>query len=101
MTRSAEQNYRHVKQSGGRGQFAHLVLRLEECEGFEFVNRITGGAIPREYFPAIEAGIKQGLEEGILKGYPVVNVRAILLDGSFHEVDSSNGFVRADGYKNA
>ena len=64
-------------------------MRLEPAEGFEFVNKIVGGAIPREYIPAVESGIKQALEDGVLKGYPVVNVRAILLDGSYHEVDSS------------
>lgn len=89
ITREAEQVTRYVKQTGGRGQFAHVVLRLEPAEGFEFVNKITGGVIPREYIPAIEAGVKQALEEGVLEGYPVVNVRATLLDGSFHEVDSS------------
>ncbi|HBQ27149.1 MAG TPA: elongation factor G [Syntrophomonas sp.] len=89
ITREAEQVTRYVKQTGGRGQFAHVVLRLEPAEGFEFVNKITGGVIPREYIPAVEAGVKQALEEGILEGYPVVNVRAVLLDGSFHEVDSS------------
>lgn len=89
ITREAEQVTRYVKQTGGKGQFAHLVLRLEPAEGFEFVNKITGGVIPREYIPAVEAGVKQALEEGVLEGYPVVNVRATLLDGSFHEVDSS------------
>ncbi|MGI6468259.1 MAG: elongation factor G [Syntrophomonadaceae bacterium] len=89
ITQAAEQTTRYVKQTGGKGQYAHVVLRLEPAEGFEFVNKIVGGAIPREYIPAVESGIKQALEDGVLKGYPVVNVRAILLDGSYHEVDSS------------
>ncbi|MEQ8201553.1 MAG: elongation factor G [Syntrophomonadaceae bacterium] len=89
ITRTAEHETRFVKQTGGRGQFAHLVLRLEPAEGFEFVSKVIGGAIPREYIPAVESGVKQALEEGVLKGYPVVNVKATLLDGSFHEVDSS------------
>jgi elongation factor G len=89
ITKTAEQVTRYVKQTGGRGQYAHVVLRLEPGEGFEFVNKITGGVIPKEYIPAVEAGVKQALEEGVLKGYPVVNVKATLLDGSFHEVDSS------------
>lgn len=89
ITRSAEQVTRYVKQTGGKGQFAHVVLRLEPGEGFEFESKIVGGAIPREYIPAVEQGIKQALEEGPVKGYPVVNVKATLLDGSFHEVDSS------------
>lgn len=89
ITRAAEQETRYVKQTGGKGQFAHLLLRLEPAEGFEFVNKIVGGAIPREYIPAVEAGVKQTLLEGTLKGYPVVNVKATLLDGSYHEVDSS------------
>ncbi|HZK87238.1 MAG TPA: elongation factor G [Syntrophomonas sp.] len=89
ITRKAEQVTRYVKQTGGKGQFAHLVLRLEPGEGFEFVNKIVGGAIPKEYIPAVEAGVKQALEDGPLQGHPVVNVKATLLDGSFHEVDSS------------
>lgn len=97
ITTAAEHTTRYVKQTGGKGQFAHVVLRLEPAEGFEFVNRITGGAIPREYIPAVEAGIKQALQEGVLKGYPVVNVRAILLDGSFHEVDSSEMAFKTAG----
>ena len=89
ISRNAQHETRFVKQTGGRGQFAHLVLQLEPAEGFEFVSKVVGGAIPREYIPAIESGVKQALEEGVLKGYPVVNVKATLLDGSFHEVDSS------------
>lgn len=89
ITSAAENVTRFVKQTGGKGQFAHVVIQLEPGEGFEFKNKITGGAIPREYIPAVEQGIKQALEEGPLKGYPVVNVKATLLDGSFHEVDSS------------
>ncbi|MDD3888784.1 MAG: elongation factor G [Syntrophomonadaceae bacterium] len=89
ITSTAEHVTRFVKQTGGKGQFAHVVLKVEPTEGFEFVNKIVGGAIPREYIPAVEAGVKQALEEGVLKGYPVVNVKVTLLDGSFHEVDSS------------
>ncbi|HWQ75188.1 MAG TPA: elongation factor G [Syntrophomonas sp.] len=90
ITKMAEQVTRYVKQTGGKGQFAHLVLRLEPTEeGFEFVNKIVGGVIPREFIPAVEAGVKQALEEGVLQNYPVVNVKATLLDGSYHEVDSS------------
>ncbi|MEN6348988.1 MAG: elongation factor G [Syntrophomonas sp.] len=85
----AEHVTRYVKQTGGKGQYAHVVLKLEPQEGYEFDNKVVGGAIPREYIPAVEAGIKQALEEGVIKGYPVVNVKATLLDGSFHEVDSS------------
>ncbi|MGI5921747.1 MAG: elongation factor G [Syntrophomonadaceae bacterium] len=89
ISREAEQVTRYVKQTGGKGQYAHVVLRLEPGDGFEFVNKIVGGVIPREYIPAVEQGIKEALDEGPLKGYPVVNVKATLLDGSFHEVDSS------------
>jgi elongation factor G len=89
ITRPAEHVTRYVKQTGGKGQFAHVVLKMEPGEGFEFISKIVGGSIPREYIPAIESGVKQALEEGVLKGYPVVNVKVTLLDGSFHEVDSS------------
>jgi elongation factor G len=89
ITRAAQNVTRYVKQTGGKGQYAHVVIKIEPGEGFEFKNEITGGVIPREYIPAVEQGIKQALNEGPLKGYPVVNVKATLLDGSFHEVDSS------------
>jgi elongation factor G len=89
ITRPAEHVTRYIKQTGGKGQFAHVVLKMEPGEGFEFINKIVGGAVPREYIPAVESGVKQALEEGVLKGYPVVNVKVTLMDGSFHEVDSS------------
>jgi elongation factor G len=92
ITREVESEYRHVKQTGGRGQFAHTVIRLEpnEGKGFEFENRIKGGVIPSEYIPSVRRGIESAMAEGILSDFPVVDVKAVLLDGSFHEVDSSD-----------
>jgi elongation factor G len=81
-----------VRQSGGRGQYGHVYIELEPVEagkGFEFVNKIVGGTIPREYIPAVEKGIKEALDTGVVAGYPVVDVKATLYDGSYHEVDSS------------
>jgi elongation factor G len=89
ITREAEHNERYVKQTGGKGQYAHVVLKVEPQEGYAFESKIVGGAVPREYIPAVEAGVRQALEEGVLRGYPVVNLKATLLDGSYHEVDSS------------
>jgi elongation factor G len=82
---------RYVRQTGGRGQFAHVVIDLEPIPGggYEFVSKIVGGAIPREYIPAVDDGIEEALESGVLASYPMVDVRATLVDGSFHEVDSS------------
>jgi elongation factor G len=82
---------RYIRQTGGRGQYGHVKLEVEPVAGvgFEFVNEIYGGAIPREYFSAIEAGIKEAMEGGILAGYELVDLRVTLLDGSYHEVDSS------------
>lgn len=84
--------YRHVKQSGGRGQFAHVVVAIEPNEpglGITFENAITGGSIPREFIPAVEKGVRETAESGVLAGYPVTDVNIRLYDGSFHEVDSN------------
>jgi elongation factor G len=89
ISRPAQHEIRFVKQTGGRGQYAHLLLKIEPAEEFIFTSKIAGGVIPKEYIPAIEVGIKQAMQEGVLKGYPVVNVKATLLDGSYHPVDSS------------
>jgi len=81
-----------ARQTGGRGQYGHVVLDLEPTGpggGYEFLNKITGGSIPREYIPAVDQGIQEAMDNGILAGYPLVDVRATLIDGSFHEVDSS------------
>ncbi len=83
---------RFVRQTGGRGQYGHAVIEVEPLprgSGFEFVDRITGGVIPREYIKPVEEGIREAMETGVLAGYPVVDVRAVLVDGSYHEVDSS------------
>jgi elongation factor G len=85
-------SYKHVKQTGGKGQYGHVVIDLEPTGpggGYEFVDKITGGRIPREYIPSVDAGIEEALDQGILAGYPLVDVRAILQDGSYHDVDSS------------
>jgi elongation factor G len=83
---------RFVRQTGGRGQFAHVVLDLAPTGpggGYEFINKVTGGSIPREYIPSVDQGIQEALDNGVLAGYPMVDVRATLIDGSYHEVDSS------------
>ncbi|MDR3046827.1 MAG: elongation factor G [Bacteroidales bacterium] len=92
ITESVESTYRHVKQSGGHGQFAHTVMRLEPNtgEGYEYVNIIKGGVIPNEYIPSVDKGIQKTMERGILAGFPVVDVKVVLIDGSFHPVDSSD-----------
>jgi elongation factor G len=84
--------YRHVKQTGGKGQYAHVVINLEPTGpggGYEFVDLIKGGKVPREYIPSVDDGIEEALEQGIVAGYPLVDVRAVLIDGSAHDVDSS------------
>ena len=89
-----------VRQSGGHGQYGHCKLRLipqEPGEGFSFENQVVGGAIPKEFINPIEAGIKQAMEGGILAGYPVVDVKAIVFDGSYHEVDSSEAALKVAG----
>ncbi len=87
-----EVNYKYVRQSGGRGQYGHVIFSLEPAErgsGILFENKIVGGAIPKEYIPAIEKGFREAAESGVLAGYPVVDLKITLFDGSFHEVDSS------------
>jgi elongation factor G len=87
-----EVNYKYAKQSGGKGQYGHVVFSLEPGErgsGIVFVNKIVGGAIPKEYISPIEKGVKEAAEDGVLAGYPVVDIKVTLIDGSFHEVDSS------------
>jgi elongation factor G len=88
---AAEADYRHIKQTGGRGQYGHVKLHIEPVpgKGFEFVNKIVGGVVPREYVPAVQKGVQEALEGGILAGYPMVDVKVTLIDGSYHEVDSS------------
>ncbi len=88
--RHVEQRY--IRQTGGRGQYGHVVIDLEPTGpggGYEFVDKITGGVIPREYIPAVDAGMQEALESGVLAGYPMVDVRAVLTFGSYHDVDSS------------
>ncbi|MGV7220684.1 MAG: elongation factor G [Nitrospinales bacterium] len=92
ITKSVEEVGKYVKQTGGKGQFAHVVINIEPQEpgtGFEFVNKITGGSIPKEFISSCQKGIEESMARGILCGYGVVDVKATLLDGSYHEVDSS------------
>src|SRR5207253_2506754 len=92
ITNPAEQRHRFVRQTGGKGMFADVRIEIEPQEpgkGFEFENEIVGGSIPKEFIPAIEKGIEEAMRNGILAGYPVVDIKVKLVDGSYHEVDSS------------
>ncbi len=111
ITAEVESDYKHSKQTGGKGQFAHTYMRLEpnKGNGFEFVDHIKGGVIPAEFIPSVKKGIVSTMDEGILAGFPIVDVKVVLNDGNFHPVDSSdmafrtcgsicfkNGFLKAD-----
>ena len=92
ITRSATVDTRYARQTGGKGQFAHCKITVEPNEpgkGYEFINKITGGAIPKEYIPCVDQGIQGAMQSGVLAGYQVVDVKVTLIDGSYHEVDSS------------
>jgi len=92
ITKKVEQEARFVRQSGGRGQYGHVVIIVEPNEagkGFEFENKIVGGVIPKEYIPAVEAGVKDAMDNGVVSGYPLEDIKVSLIDGSFHDVDSS------------
>jgi elongation factor G len=87
-----EAEAKYIRQTGGRGQYGHVYLRIEKQEpgaGYEFVNAVVGGSIPREFIPPVEAGVKEALQNGVIAGYPVVDVKVTLFDGSYHDVDSS------------
>jgi elongation factor G len=92
IKKKVTQEGKFIRQSGGRGQYGHVVLDIEPTEpgaGFEFVNKIVGGSIPKEYIPACDHGVREALLGGVLAGYPIIDVRVTLVDGSYHEVDSS------------
>ncbi|HLD84780.1 MAG TPA: elongation factor G, partial [Coxiellaceae bacterium] len=92
IRKTVEQEGKYIRQTGGRGQYGHVWLRIEPKplgEGFEFANEIVGGVIPREYIPAVEKGVKEQMENGVIAGYPVVDVKVSLFDGSYHDVDSN------------
>ena len=100
ITKTVEQEYKYAKQTGGRGQFGHVYIRLEPQEmgaGYEFIDEIKGGAVPREYIPSVNKGIQEAMQTGVLAGYPVIDVKATLYDGSFHDVDSSEHAFKAAG----
>ena len=92
IRKEVEQDTKYARQSGGKGQYGHVKIRVEPNEpgkGYEFINAVVGGAIPKEYIPAVDAGIQGAMEAGVMAGYPVVDVKVTLFDGSYHEVDSS------------
>jgi elongation factor G len=92
IRKTVEHEAKFIRQSGGRGQFGHVCLRLEPQEtgfGYEFVSEIVGGSVPKEYIPSVDKGVQEQLENGVVAGYPVVDVKVTLFDGSYHEVDSS------------
>ena len=97
IRKAVRQEGKFIRQTGGHGQYGHVVLEVEPAEpgeGFVFENKIVGGVVPKEYIPAVEAGVKEAMSSGVLAGYPVVDVRVRLVDGSYHEVDSSEQAFR-------
>ena len=107
ITKAADEDCKYARQSGGKGQYGHVKITIEPNEpgkGYEFVNKVVGGAIPKEYIPAVDAGIQGALQSGVLAGYNVVDVKVTLYDGSYHEVDSSEMAFKIAGsmaFKNA
>ncbi len=105
LRETIEQEGKFIRQSGGRGQFGHVWLRIEPQEagfGYEFVNKIVGGVVPKEYIPAVDKGVQEQMRSGVLAGYPMVDVKVTLYDGSYHEVDSSEmafKLAAADGFR--
>ena len=100
IRQSSKAEGKYIKQSGGKGQYGHAVLEIEPAEagaGFEFVSKIVGGTIPKEYIPAIEQGVKQTCESGILSGYPLIDIKVTLVDGSYHDVDSNEMAFKVAG----
>ncbi len=100
IQKSSEAEGKYIRQSGGRGQYGHVWLRLEPQEkgkGFKFINAIKGGIIPQEFIPAVEKGVKEAMDKGVLAGYPMVDIKVTLYDGSFHEVDSSEAAFKIAG----
>jgi len=100
ITKPVKAEGKFIRQSGGRGQYGHVLLELEPLKqgsGFEFVNKIVGGVVPKEYVPAVEDGVKEALHSGVIAGYPMVDVRVTLVDGSYHEVDSSEMAFKVAG----
>ncbi|MGP1957987.1 MAG: elongation factor G [Arsenophonus sp.] len=103
IRKSVEQEGKFIRQSGGRGQFGHVWIRVEPLEtgheiGYEFHNEIVGGVIPKEYIPAVDKGVQEQMKSGVLAGYPIVDVKVILYDGSYHEVDSSEMAFKIAGF---
>ncbi|MEX1014655.1 MAG: elongation factor G [Candidatus Paceibacterota bacterium] len=97
---SAKAEGKYIRQSGGRGQYGHVKIKIDTLDrgtGFEFVDEIKGGSIPQEFIPAVEKGIKEAMDKGILAGYPMTDIKVALYDGSFHEVDSSDGAFKIAG----
>jgi len=100
IRKSVEQEGKFVRQSGGRGQFGHVWLKIEPQQpgdGYEFVNEIVGGVVPKEYIPAVDKGVQEAMEGGVIAGYPVVDVKVTLYDGSYHEVDSNENAFKIAG----
>ena len=97
---TAEAEGKYIRQSGGRGQYGHVRLKikpLERGKGFEFVNAIRGGVIPQEFIPAVEKGVKEAMDRGVIAGYPLIDAEVTLYDGSYHEVDSSEAAFKIAG----